>query len=657
MLNNLYEKLENYRDAFEKFKNINRDKIYKSFDDSNNEQLELLKSLNKIVNALNEFNSRLIVHHPIISEDKVLRDYSKFYNNLVMSKMKHFFFREEPKRSLSDIDISSVELIYNIAKKITILNDIHTIKEELSNYYFNIFLLFDFLYTKDNNQQLIGYFTSFKTDISNYKKIKNKILNELKKIKTEEQFRSFSDEIIAVSINEYLNKPVKLSTPQDIKKVYRSFIHNRKDGNKILLEPFSYFIAYDIWKHGKLLHRLPDITDVINNKMNEYLKYIEDYFNLIEQFYEKGIVDFENIFDFQYKFIDEINQYTIFDDIDNEELNQQTIKNKILRFKKLDYSAKKEVNFHIDKMLCGYDKKDSLKIEEINYLMLKLFKTVKTDNNTLLFGMYSSGAFLSHMYNIFNSQNLPIALFKTFPIIDFQPEYMKKYIGEYSNSVIFDDTIRTGFTFSLLKNAYYRTVYKNLDNYTLSVFAKNKLLDDSYTNFNLKYISNHYYDEITIFKYKLEEDLNSFVDDNINITLKSIIGNVNNKIDYTAFLSNTKIAFSIAYKMAEKIIESYTKLNNDTKKQKIDLFHSSSASKTLALLVAYILRTKGYFVVFDSTKISHYKVAIDLTIKTQHTLKHQMSFVKDINFDDLDLICVINNYAKKNKKIFEVLNA
>jgi len=657
MLNKLYKNLENYKEAFEKFEQIDRDKLYAVNDESNSEQLELLKSLNTIVNALNQFNSSLIVYHPIISKNKALRDYSKFYNNLVMSKMKHFFFREEPKKSLSDIDTHSIELIYKIAKKITVIQDIDTIKEELANYYFRIFLLFDFLYTK-KDRKLIGYFTSFKANLNNFKKVKTKILKKLNEVKNtsqkEESFRTFSDEVIGIAINEYFAKPIEINTPNDIKIVYKEFIEERQDGNKISIEPFSYFIAYDIWKHGKLLHRLPDVVDIIDNKIEEYIKHIEQYFTLIEEIYTDEIVDYKKIFNFQYKFIKKINDFIIFDDIDLEELEKQKFNTDEVKLTKLTKSSKKKINFHIDKMICGYSER--LKIEEINYLFIKLFKSVQTNDKTILFGLYSSGAFLSHMYNLFTNKNLPIVLFKTFPSVSFQPVYSKDIIKNYSNSVIFDDTVRTGFTVSLLKNAYFRLTGKNLDNYIISTFTKNKFLEDLYKELNLKYIANHYYDEIMLFQYKFDNNIENFIDKDIGKTLKSIIGDFSNKIDYNVFLSNSKVAFSIAWSMSNKIIEKYKLQNNDAKSQKIDLFLTSSASKTLALLVAYILRLEDYIVVFDSTKLTHFKVAIDLTIKTKHTLKHQMLFVKDIDYDDLDLICVIYNYGKKDKRIFEVID-
>jgi len=40
-----------------------------------------------------------------------------------------------------------------------------------------------------------------------------------------------------------------------------------------------YFITYDIWKHGKMLHRIPDILDMINNKKEQYINYVRDYFD------------------------------------------------------------------------------------------------------------------------------------------------------------------------------------------------------------------------------------------------------------------------------------------------------------------------------------------------------------------------------------------
>ena len=152
MLDELYCKLEIYKEALEKFRKIDRKKLFKTIEDVNCKediQSELLKKFCEVTNALNEFNSALLVYHPVISKNVSLKEYSKFYNNLIMSKMKYFFFKEkDPKKSLSDIDKDFVENIYKIAKKIVVLNDEDELKRALANYYFFAFLLFHLLVVK-----------------------------------------------------------------------------------------------------------------------------------------------------------------------------------------------------------------------------------------------------------------------------------------------------------------------------------------------------------------------------------------------------------------------------------------------------------------------------------------------------------------------------
>ena len=654
MLDRLYHKLETYKKAFEKFEREDREKLYSFNPESNDEQLELLRNLHEIINALNGFNSDLLVYHPIISKNIILREYSKFYNNLVMSKMKYFFFREEPKKSLSDVDENLIEEIYKIAKKITVLRDENQLKGTLANYYFFIFLLFDFLFTKDKTI-LIGYFTKFKTDKNRFIQIKDFILKQMNQVKDEESFRNFSDEIIGHVINNYIgkdkNEQVSIKSISDIRIVYKKFIELRRKNEKIYIEPFSYFIAYEMWKYGKLLHRLPDVDDIVAGRVEEHKKHLKLYFEIIEDAYNSGKIDYNKIFDFQYRFINDVNKFIKFDDIDRLSLPKKAKYSISLKKLQTPKNRKKRVNFHIDKMLAGYN--DALSLTKLNYLLITLFSKIKTDENTALFGIYSSGAFLAHMYNFFNATNKEIILFKTFPFIDFQPVYAREDIVKHDNFIIFDDTIRTGFTFTLLKNAFFRTVKKELKKYTLAVVAKNRFLDELYLDYNMKFISSHYYDEIQLFDYEVDVDFEQFVYEDVSLIIKDIVGDINNKIDYTLFLADTRLAFSIAYSMVKKIINLY-ELKNSNKK--IDLFFTSSASKTLVLLVAYILRHKGYDVVMDSVKKHHFKVAIDLTIKTKHTLKHSMAFIRDIDIKDLDLICVIHNYGKKNKKIYEVIN-
>ena len=86
----LYNKLEAYKEALEKFRKIDRKKLFeveKNVDCKEGIiQPELLKSFCEVTNALNEFNSALLVYHPVISKNVSLKEYSKFYNNLIMSK-------------------------------------------------------------------------------------------------------------------------------------------------------------------------------------------------------------------------------------------------------------------------------------------------------------------------------------------------------------------------------------------------------------------------------------------------------------------------------------------------------------------------------------------------------------------------------------------
>ena len=651
MLSPLYLRLEEYNSAFKKFENQDRKSLYIVNDD--NEQLNLLETLGEIVGALNRFNSELIVHHPVISNDKKLTDYSKFYNNLVMSKMKYFFFRENPKTSLSDIDSNLVEQIYDIAKKIFVLKDKNEIKIELANYYFRIFLLFDFLFYEENESNLEGCFTSFKTDKSNFDKIKKVLLKELDTVKSskniEYDFRGFSENVIPLVLKTYM----KLKNQIKPNEVYKAYIERFKEDKKIVLEPFSYMIAYEIWKHGKMLHRMPDMIDPIKEKIESYIGQLEIYFEAIEKSYETYFIDFEKIFDAQYKFVEKINEYTVFEEADMIEFDNQKFAGKLELKKESVEPKRKKTDLHIKEMLGG---EKQLDVKEINYLLIKLFekaKNVNIQNDTVLFGMYSSGAFLAHMYNLFYGANLSIVLFQTFPTIAFHPTNQRNMIPSYRNSIIFDDSIRTGFTFSLLQNAYFRMAKKELENYLFIVFAKKTELAHSYQNMNLSSVFDSYEPEINLFRYSSqEEQIEKLIDPDIKNTIQSIIGKIdgNNKIDYTLLLSNSKIAISIAYAMVKKIIEESIDKN-------VELIYTCATSKTLCFLVAYLLKAKSKQVFIasrdDKEKKENFKVVVDLTIKTNCTIDQKLSLYSYTK-DDLGLICVIYNYGTKSDKIFEV---
>ena len=560
--------------------------------------------------------------------------------------MKYFFFKEkDPKKSLSDIDKDFVENIYKIAKKIVVLNDEDELKRALANYYFFAFLLFDFLFAK-KEKFLIGYFSMFKTDRERFIQVKELILKQIEQVKDEKSFMKLSDEIIGHVVNVYINEQVKIKSIIDIKKVYENFIKLREENKEIYIEPFSYFIAYEIWKYGKLLRRVSDsinvLTDEIIKKSKKHLKL---YFKIIEDAYKSEKIDYKEMFDFQYKIIEYINKSITFDNINILNLPKETKYPVSLEESKIQ-KKQKLVKFRIDKMLS--EGEDTLSLEELNYILITLFNKIKVDENTALFGIYSSGAFLAHMYNFFNATNKEIILFKAFPFMDFHPIYLKDKIRDYKNFIIFDDTIRTGFTFSLLKNTFFRAIKEELKNYNLVVISKSKYMQE-YFDYNMKFFANHYCDKIQPFGYKVNVDFKQFVYEDVSSIIKSIVGDIQNKIDYTIFLSNTRLAFSIAYDIAEKIIKS----SKNNKKIALFFTSSSSSSKTLTLLVAYILRYKKCNVVIDCFKEGYFKVVIDLTIKTRYTLDRFMA-LKNLKDEDLDLICVIYNYGKKDEKIYEV---
>lgn len=679
-----------------------RNKIRK--ENTNEKEQELfLFSLKDLLERFNKLHSDLFIK--FYKSNNNYNDYSvyiRYYNNLVLSKIKHFFFREKPSKPYVYLDSK-----FNSEDFIGLLLEIKNekqIKENLSKYFLFFFFAFDFLYYKDLNGKKEGFFTDFSLNNEIFNKSKNYILNKLydicKSDNKEYLFRVWGNQIIAQILKINLNIEQKkdyqgeLDNFDKINSIYKDYIQYKKIHQNFTIEPFSYFIAYEIWKNAHLLHRKADFNkEFIQN----YSNYITKLFDEFENVYKNKKLNYNNIYNIQIKLIKSIE--TLIDDFEciNKDINLNMKNFNFIKYKE-EYNELINIkvgnnaeDFSIEKLL----EKD---IYKLNYFISNLFEMInnntKNEDKISLFSSYTSGAFLSILYGLLYPKKVEnIYLFKTFPFVDLQPYYYVKKdfirsnnyakecnilpdFKEANNIVFLDDIMRTGFTYSMIKYAYYRVLNEDIENKNLKyfVFLKNRKLE------NMKFVKGLYIFEINNYSKEKENESN-YLDDIYTYKELFLIEEKNElkqfipilekylekeifkekKIDYSFILIKPHLVWFIL-KRFKNILEKQILKNENNN---LYFYAFSPQGKTLLLLLIYFIKNhypdKKIYINKIKTKNDKGKdVFIDITIntgataeiglKTRNVIKNKTEMLNNINF------LVIKNHSNLQlKNIYSIL--
>jgi len=688
----------------------NRKEIRELTEVNNEKRERFLLSLKDLLEKFNKVHSDLFIKF-YFDKNRDYSIYIRYYNNLVLSKIKHFFFREKPSKPYVFLDNK-----FNSNDFIALLLDIKNeklVEENLAKYFLFFFFAFDFLYYKDLNEEKEGFFTDFAINKEVFEKSKEHILNKIEAIysydsqeKREYSFRLWGNQIIAqiLKINLYIaqNKNIndselRLETYEKLNVAYKDYIQYKKNNEDFTIEPFSYFIAYEIWKNAHLLHRKADFN---KDFVKDYSKYIENLFNEFENIYKNKKLDYKNIYELQINLIKEVESL-----IDNFDCIKQDIK---INIKGISLVKKKEskknnlINlkienkpelFSIEKLL-----EEENGIYKLNYLIDSLFDKIIINNNgerISFFSSYTSGAFLSILFGLrFPDKIENIYLFKTFPFVDLQPYYYVKKdfirsnnnakecnvlpdFKEADNIVFLDDIMRTGFTYSMIKYAYYRVIHEDIENKNLKyfVFFKNSKLE------NMKFVKGLYTSAASLEDdsfYQLDDIYTNkelFEFNNLNIKIgnediKEVFKkylNVeifnNDKIDYSFILVKPYLIWTIIKEfkniLDKKILPN---INGD-----LYFYSFSPQGKTILLLLLYFFKNyypdKKIFInkVKKHNDVKGNNIFIDITINTGATaeiglkmrniIKDKQEMLENVNF------LVVKNHSNLNfKKLYTLLS-
>jgi len=570
-----------------------------------------------ILEPLNDINSFLS-----LELDSIYKPYIVYFNNLIFTKLKHFFFRENPNTPKNEVLINKKNISLYLSKIYT-TSDEKRRKELLVKYFMFLFLQFDFLYSKKSK---IGYFTAFKLNEDRFKEVASFLKEKLNKIKNsklsdiEENFKIFSVDLIARVINIY--NDANQNDNLNIYAVFDSYIDNKKKKKKTNIEPFTYYIAYILWKDA---HTIQEISD--SNNIDELLKdYIENIINMIDSF-EKlynekdNIADtYVNIFDIHLKTINQINSL-----IQTFELpfEWEDSKDSFITLEKISQKKKLEKmdfgEYSIESLLQLQD--DNVKINSLMYAMFH--SKMLNDDKISLFSTYSSGLFLSVVYKLLHPEKeIDIFIFGSFPIINLFP-YYERYenslfsnLESSSNIVILDDMARTGFTFSLMKFTYKSLTNKELNAKHLVFKKSDELLSKSIKEISCSNESN--------FEFKINPQSIDKLEISDNFDFNSL------------FLNRTYMLYTIK-KMLE-FLDDFTE---------ITLYYGSSSGKTLAVLIGYFIKQEKKMKISFNDKNIKDKIFIDLTYCSGFTSQR----IKKYNFieEEFTRICVLKNFDTTKK--------
>jgi len=658
-----------------------------------------LKTLGQTLYYINLYNANL--YKLFIGYDKDTRplaDYIRFFNSLITSKVKYFFFRECPIVNTNnndmdcnwDIYFNAIQAVDKICKDM----NINTVIKHVYKYMFNLSLVYSVLYNAHTNKGLFLHFhLDDKEGFSDLAGLKEVILKDVCRIESENDIRLFSDDYYIKFFSYYTDKMglergvVEQNVKGAMVDIYAGFYDYFKSVGAFSFEKYTYRLGEIIWKFDGMIQDDDEFVcfeekQERDKKLSQLLKgHIKSYFDLIDSVAKYASPPYVRLFQLESNFIPSCynvllkqkkrkDVYAVFDKLESiaSELplsdNDYGIKEGKLGVNRIVSMLRcyGEGGFRLESILTHLDKDDLVGLLVLFSKFIshpKLFK-----RTTQLVGMYRSGVFLAHIANYLLKIDKPVWLFKTKPYVATHPIHEENFEHSesfYDTVVVFDDVVKTGFTFFMYENYLSRNINRqnlSLSLDTLSGFNYYNVIDSVYSfdcvSFlnldnslvpanltSIKSINNHLTMNFPLPILK-REDVDRIID---AITSKG-------RVDLTYILTNTKICFAVCNYFVAYILDKFEEHNN------FAIFSPSQDGNVLSLVIGFMLRLQGKYISFIDNIIpeSVVRICVDLSFITGSTFNISLkNFIKPGQAEAIkfDLIMAV---LMSKKQINEIEN-
>ena len=682
-----------------------------------NRDYSFLKLIGQTVYSINSFNSLIIgdIESHIHRRQNAQSDpdlansvfYNRFFNSLVASKIKYFFFREIPIINTNNPFLDLDLVIYNSAKYIlSCFADYKgftdRLKANLCKYFYLQTLLYSFIYDKQKEK---GAFLRFKYNKSIFEDLEKKITRDIASIQKEEELRLFGSSFISEIARYYIEKHNhgKGESCREKEILYRNLFQLQADDPDFYVEPMIYHLSDIIWKVDGMIQDDSEFFDE-NDKHHNDLEiiniiktFVKDYLNISLKMYNANKLDYITLYELENEFIIKIYdmllrqkdvieitaKFNALEElvaknvaktspkiIDEKFNNGSTIRNALNKLR-----TQNEYGFKLESLIENLTKEDLL---ALLILYCRTFRAdILTNEKTAFVGFYKSGVFLGHLVNIVHKLHKPVWLFRCKPYVATHPIHRDGEI-DFHRIILFDESFKTGFTHSL----YESYLVRNLPSASISTYLYclfdflfyDKITLSSHCSFSSLVKLNDNF--IPVNKDELDFLITVNHEDHIDLpdveelSMEEVISELmkhssdHGRLDLTMLLSKTKILFCLCNRFKELII----KHNYDNKQ--VLIISPSADGEILALVTAFLLKMDGRDVAFyrDIASLTGDKmiVAVDLIIETGFSLAYYWAMLSKGCFDstnmnclldELDLVCAIAGRKRglKNAEILYVL--
>ncbi|HML54908.1 MAG TPA: hypothetical protein PKC79_12495 [Solidesulfovibrio magneticus] len=499
---------------------------------------ETIWLLGRALFNINVFNQKLLhllnSRYSILFEDgkspndRRLYDiyiYMSYHTDLLISRIKHFFFKETPNKQLNEIFFTPEEKVYQIAKKLLLkilqgerqFSEKHYVELQMlvASYFFYLQTIYEFIYKKD---QRVGVFLSFEYNKERAIKTLTTIKNTLniEKCTTERMLRENLNTLLPNMLDSYMSENTShLANVARYGFFVEKYIQQFDSQNKF--EPMTWRLASILYNIDEQLQDAQDYQWVkcnfgmgfeLSDKTNfisEIKTFVSEYEKFIEKSYANPSKDlnFSTLFTIESKLINRIWSYGL----RNEALccihSSRYIDSQINVFKECceEYFDKIECNkqlFNIDDITLVEELEglqtaiggnaDKLKLnnlltkltkESLFTLLFRFFELIKSeyskaeekDLKISLVGFSVPGLFLAHLYNLFTGDMLQkVWFFRFYSYISIQPRHYHLPADTHdSRPLLLDESVKTAFTSSIY-SAYLHNVDETLEFALCSLF-------------------------------------------------------------------------------------------------------------------------------------------------------------------------------------------